>query len=172
MKGLTDQTDDRLEYWLLMIFYTLLVVTILVEVIRRFAMSYSSVWGEEVARYAFIYLAWIGAAMGVRQRHHIRIDILSQLIPSRGKAALFLLGDLCTLILAGFCFYISMGPVLLSIEFGSVTDGLRISKAWFTLALPFGFSLVLYRLIRLIKEDILYLMSGMEMPTPKSLSDE
>ncbi len=172
MKKIAKQMDHQLEYWLVMIFYSLLVVTIIVEVVRRFVMSYSSVWGEEIARYAFIYLAWIGVAMGVKKRLHIRIDILSHFIPNRGKAALFLLGDLCALSLTGFCFYISISPVLLSIEFGSVTDGLRISKAWFMLAVPFAFSLVLYRLIRLIKEDIHYLRSGLEMPAPESLIDE
>ena len=40
----------------------MIVVTIAMEVIRRFVLSYSSIWGEEIARYAFIYLAWIGAA--------------------------------------------------------------------------------------------------------------
>jgi len=35
----------------------MIVVTIAMEVIRRFVLSYSSIWGEEIARYAFIYLA-------------------------------------------------------------------------------------------------------------------
>ena len=110
--------------------------------------------------------------MGVKQRLHIRIDIVSHLLSNRGKTALCLLADVCTLLLAIFCFYISIGPILLSIEFGSVTDGLRISKAWFLLAIPFGFLLVLYRLIRLLTEDIQYLISGAEMPAPNSLIDE
>jgi TRAP-type C4-dicarboxylate transport system permease small subunit len=37
--------------------------------------SYSSIWGEEIVRYSFIYLAWIGAASAVRERAHIRIDV-------------------------------------------------------------------------------------------------
>ena len=53
-----------------------LVVTMAVEVIRREVFSYSSVWGEEIVRYSFIYLAWIAAAAAVRERGHIRIDVL------------------------------------------------------------------------------------------------
>ena len=150
----------------------MVVVTIIVEVIRRFVLSYSSIWGEEVARYAFIYLAWMGAAMGVKQRFHIRLDLLSHFIHGRSKSALFLFVDLCTLLLACICFYISISPVVLSIEFGSVTDGLRISKAWFMAAVPIGFALVAYRVVQLIREDIQYLKSGMEIPAPSSLIDE
>jgi hypothetical protein len=46
----------------------MLVVTMFVEVVRREAFSYSSIWGEEIVRYSFIYLAWIGAASAVRER--------------------------------------------------------------------------------------------------------
>ena len=54
--------DRNLERWALLIFYMMLVVTMAIEVIRREVFAYSSVWGEEIVRYAFIYLAWIGAA--------------------------------------------------------------------------------------------------------------
>jgi C4-dicarboxylate transporter DctQ subunit len=59
-----------------LVFLRLLVVTMAVEVLRREAFSYSSIWGEEVVRYSFIYLAWIGAASAVRERAHIRIDVI------------------------------------------------------------------------------------------------
>jgi C4-dicarboxylate transporter DctQ subunit len=36
-----------------------------IEVLRREVFSYSSIWGEEIVRYSFIYLAWIGAAAAV-----------------------------------------------------------------------------------------------------------
>ena len=53
--------DRNLERWALLIFYVVLVMTMAVEVIRREVFSYSSVWGEEIVRYSFIYLAWIAA---------------------------------------------------------------------------------------------------------------
>ena len=58
--------DDNAERWLLLVFYAMIVATIVVEVVRRFVLSYSSLWGEEIARYAFIYLAWVGASAAVK----------------------------------------------------------------------------------------------------------
>ena len=72
----------------------MIVVTIAMEVIRRFVLSYSSIWGEEIARYAFIYLAWIGAAATVKDRAHIRIDVLMHYLSNRSRTVLYLLGDL------------------------------------------------------------------------------
>ena len=67
----------------------MIVVTIAMEVIRRFVLSYSSIWGEEIARYAFIYLAWIGAAAAVKDRAHIRIDVLMHYLSNRSRTVLY-----------------------------------------------------------------------------------
>jgi hypothetical protein len=101
------------------------------EVFRRFFLSYSSIWAEEIARYAFIYIAWIGASYAIRERAHIRIDVILPLLSNRWRTIVFIFGDIVTLILAVVSVYWSMEPVINSIHFGSVTHGLRISQAWF-----------------------------------------
>lgn len=148
------------ERWLLLIFYATIVMTIAMEVLRRFVLSYSSIWGEEIARYAFIYLAWIGASAAVRERAHIRIDVILHYLPARGKAAVYLFGDAVTLMLALIALYWSLAPIAVSIQFGSVTHGLRISQAWFLAAVPLGFSLITLRLVQSILRDLRDLRRG------------
>lgn len=158
--------DANGERWLLLIFYCTVVAAIAIEVVRRFVLSYSSIWGEEVARYAFIYLAWVGASAAVRDRAHIRIDILPQLAPARMQAALNLIADIATLVFALVCLWWSVIPVLTSIEFGSVTHGLRISNAWFLAAVPLGFGLMTVRLIQSLRRDLGDLVSGRRESRP------
>jgi len=152
--------DENGERWLLLVFYGTIVIAISIEVARRFLLSYSSVWDEEVARYAFIYLAWIGASAAVRERAHIRIDVLVSLLPPRAKAGFDLLADLATLALAVICLWWSIKPVLTSIEFGSVTHGLRISMAWFLAAVPLGFGLMTFRVVQCLVRDLHVLRHG------------
>ncbi|MDX1540687.1 MAG: TRAP transporter small permease [Geminicoccaceae bacterium] len=152
--------DENAENWLLLVFYCTIVAAIAVEVLRRFALAYSSVWGEEVARYAFIYLAWVGASAAVRERAHIRIDVLVEFVPPRVKTALYIIADLATLILAVICVYWSLQPVITSIEFGSVTHGLRVSNAWFLAAVPLGFALMIFRLFQSLRRDVADLLHG------------
>jgi TRAP-type C4-dicarboxylate transport system permease small subunit len=121
---------------------------------------YSSVWGEETARFAFIYLVWIGAAVEVRDRAHIRIDVITHLLPPRGAALIYLLGDLLMVALACLAIYWSLDPVLVSWKYGNVTDGLRIIRVWFLVAVPFGFAIMLLRLGQSIWRDIDDLRSG------------
>ena len=148
------------ERWALLVFYTMLVATMFVEVLRRELLSYSSIWGEEIVRYAFIYLAWIGAAAAVRERGHIRIDVIMAYVGPRAKAALYIFGDLVMFAVALVAFYWSLETVLTSAKFGSVTHGLRISQVWFLAAVPIGFGLLMLRLVQSLLRDVSDLRNG------------
>ncbi|AKO96413.1 MAG: TRAP transporter small permease [Marinovum algicola] len=160
MSNALRKLDQNAERWLLLVFYTMLVVTMFIEVLRREVLSYSSIWGEEIVRYSFIYLAWIGAAAAVRQRGHIRIDVLMQYVGPRVKAALYLFGDAVMFGVALIAFYWSFETVLVSAKFGSVTHGLRVSQVWFLSAVPLGFALVILRLVQSFIRDFTDLRHG------------
>ena len=154
------QLDRNAERWLLLIFYVMLVITMAIEVLRREIFSYSSIWGEEIVRYSFIYLAWIGAAAAVKERAHIRIDVIMHYVPPRLKALLYIFGDLVMLFVAVIALYWSWEAVHISAKFGSVTDGLRISKVWFLMAVPAGFALMIWRLFQSFSRDFKALRDG------------
>jgi C4-dicarboxylate transporter DctQ subunit len=152
--------DRDAELWLLLIFYVMLVVTMAVEVLRREVFSYSSIWGEEIVRYSFIYLAWIGASAAVKERAHIRIDVVMHYLGPRPKALLYIFGDLVMFAVALVELYYSFETVMVSAHFGSVTDGLRVSKVWFLMAVPLGFALIVWRLLQSFVRDFRSLKNG------------
>lgn len=163
MQKVLSAMDENCERWLLLAFYSMIVVTIGTEVIRRFALSYSSTWAEEIARYAFIYLVWIGTAAAVRDRGHIRIDVIMQFLGNRGKAVVYVLGDFIMLFVAVLALYYSFETLSISMKFQSVTHGLGIAQAWFLAAVPFGFCLVGVRLVQSIVRDFRNLISGRDV---------
>ncbi|WP_300035264.1 TRAP transporter small permease [uncultured Roseobacter sp.] len=152
--------DRDAERWLLLTFYVMLVITMAVEVLRREIFAYSSIWGEEIVRYSFIYLAWIGAAAAVKERAHIRIDVLMHYLPPRPRALLYIFGDLVMFAVAIIALYWSFETVHVSAKFGSVTDGLRVSKVWFLMAVPAGFALMVWRLLQSFACDLRSLRDG------------
>ncbi len=160
MQRILEALNKNAERWALLVFYVMLVVTMFVEVLRREIMSYSSIWGEEIVRYSFIYLAWIGAAAAVRERGHIRIDVILEYVGPRVKAALYIFGDLVMFGVALVALYWSFETVLVSAKFGSVTHGLRISQVWFLSAVPIGFALVIFRLVQSFIRDVNDLRHG------------
>ena len=153
-RALIRAIDRDGERYLLLVFYTLVVVVIGVEVIRRFVLSFSSIWGEEIARFAFIYLNWIGASAGVKNRSHIRIDVIYSWVPERHHVWLYILADVATMAFAVVALYYSLIPIITSISFDSVTDGLRINRSFFLVAVPLGFTMTLVRLVQNIRRDL------------------
>ncbi|MEM9030450.1 MAG: TRAP transporter small permease [Pseudomonadota bacterium] len=170
-RSLWKTVDDNLERWALLVFYTLLVVTMSIEVIRREVFAYSSIWGEEIVRYAFIYLVWVGAAAAIKERAHIRIDVLFHYVSRRAKAFLYLFGDLVMLAVALLAVYWSYETVAVSWKFGSVSHGLRLSMVLFLAAVPLGFALMIFRLLQSIVRDIKDLAAGRDVYEGQRLFD-
>lgn len=160
MNKLLSSLNKNAERWALLFFYVLLVATMFIEVLRREVFAYSSIWGEEIVRYSFIYLAWIGAASAVRERAHIRIDVLMHYLSARAKAVVYIFGDLVMFGVALIAVYWSFETVMVSWEFGSVSHGLRVSMVWFLAAVPIGFSIMICRLLQSLYRDINSLRTG------------
>ena len=162
MRAFLKAVDRDGERYLMLVFYCTIVFVIVTEVIRRFVLSYSSLWGEEVARYAFIYLGWVGASYAVKQRAHIRFDVVLHLLPRRLHGYVYIFGDLVTLVFACFAMYWSLHVIGTLLEFDAKSYALRINKAWFEAAIPLGFSMMMVRLLQSFARDVRDLRAGRE----------
>jgi TRAP-type C4-dicarboxylate transport system permease small subunit len=171
LRKVLAQLDANIERWLMLVAYVLIVFVIVNEVVRRFVLSYSSLWGEEIARYAFVFLGWVGASYAVKQRAHIRFDTVLNLIPARFHGYVYLFGDFVALVFACFAVYWTMHAIGALFQFDAKTPALRVSKAWFELAVPFAFVLMFFRLLQSIVRDWRDLKAGREAFSGKLLFD-
>ncbi len=131
MRAFLQRIDRNGERYLMLVFYCFIVFVIVTEVLRRFVLDFSSLWGEEAARFAFIYLGWVGASYGVKQRAHIRFDILTRKLPARIAGGIFLFSEIATLVFACFALYWSLQTIGTMLRFDALSPALRISQAWF-----------------------------------------
>ena len=172
MKRFLAALDRDAERWAMLVFYTFCCVVIVQEVVRRFVLNFSSAWGEEAARYAFIYLGWIGAAYAVRERAHIRFDIVIGRVGPRAKAALYIFAELATITFACIALYWSLHTIRQLLQFDGATPVLRVNKAWFEAAVPIAFALVIYRSLQSILRDWRDLMAGRPLYVGKAMFEE
>ena len=77
-----------------------IVVISFVAVVCRYAFNNSLVWSEELTRYLFIWIVFLGAAVGVRRRAHIAIDVFMGRLGPLGDSLLTLLERLATVAFA------------------------------------------------------------------------
>jgi TRAP-type C4-dicarboxylate transport system permease small subunit len=61
--------------------YIALITIIPVAVFFRYVLNNSLVWAEELARYLFIWITFLGAGLGVGKKVHVGIDALTRKLP-------------------------------------------------------------------------------------------
>ena len=126
--------------------YSYFCLIILIEVIRRYGFGDSSAWGEMTARYAFVYMTYAAAAEGIRQKKHIRVDLIDKIIKPKSMTLLNIYYDILVTIVAILVIYYSLKLINVQLTFGIVMTAADINMAFAQAALPLGWALILIRI--------------------------
>ncbi len=113
-------------------------MTILVgsQVVLRYVFDNALSWGEEVTRYMFVYLIFLGAATGIHYGIHVSIDVLIRRLPARyGKYVDVAARGVVALFLVFLCWY---GLQLSLRTMGQDSPALGIPIGIAYLAIPLG----------------------------------
>jgi TRAP-type C4-dicarboxylate transport system permease small subunit len=85
----------QIEHFGAILLAVMFVVT-LFQVIARVVLGISSVWSEELARFLYVCLVFIGAAPLIRDDEHIRVGVLTDRLKGRALTVLRLITILLT----------------------------------------------------------------------------
>ncbi len=85
--------DKYLEEMLCAALLGIMTIVIFLQIIFR-VVDFPLSWTEEVGRYMFIWLIYIGAAGAVRKRKHISVDILDLVLKEKGQFILSIISNL------------------------------------------------------------------------------
>ena len=78
---------DYLTYILLLQF----TIVIFLQVVLRYAFNITFFWSDELTRYSLVWLVFLGSAVLVAEKDHIRIGFLVDLLPFKLKKTVELL---------------------------------------------------------------------------------
>ena len=124
---------------IMLILYMVLAIT--VQVFTRYALDRPIAWVEESASYAFIWMSFVGASVGLKQGRHILISTFGAHLPSRLAAGLRAL--VWVLVLLTLVVLVVQGWKVMGVEGRSSTISLPIElpRSWFY-SLPLTLSAV------------------------------
>ncbi|WP_194436456.1 TRAP transporter small permease [Vibrio fluminensis] len=131
---------ELVEKYLAIFLFLLMLTVISVQILSRYFFSFAIPWTEELSRWLYIYIVFIGASEAISRRDHIAIDML----PNR-------LGDKANLVLDIFIhgLFAVISVVIIHYGYlfaermdrlGSVTMDVPMSALYG--AVPLGFVLV------------------------------
>jgi TRAP-type transport system small permease protein len=95
----------RGERWVALVMLAVIVGCIFAQVVSRYLFGRPLVWVEELSTYAFIWGAFIGAAAGLKQGRHIKIQSFVGLLPAVLRDTIrvgldLMIGAFCALLVA------------------------------------------------------------------------
>lgn len=144
---------------ILILLLSVMTIIVFLNVVLRYVFDAGITWSEELSRYAFLYLIFIGSIISLKDDKHLRIDILEQKVGGLAKKILVCIQCLgCLyllyLVLAGSMEIFSLNnqnasaalsipyPVYIAPAFiGSVGMGLVLIRKLFKTLIPQGSAL-------------------------------
>ena len=120
-------------------FMVVMSLTTFANVIARYFFNSPIQWAEELARYAFIWVVFMGAVVCTKRKRHIAIDILLSMLPTGVSAWVRVVADLCTL---GIALVIAYYGVRLTAAATQITATLKVPHYVVYVVVPVSAALV------------------------------
>tara|TARA_R110000796_G_scaffold32797_1_gene85512 strand:- start:4960 stop:5469 length:510 start_codon:yes stop_codon:yes gene_type:complete len=122
-----------------------MVVAVFSQVVLRFLFDSSISWAEEFARFAMVWIAFLGASLGMKDGSHTKIDFFINRFPWGVKRLILIFNKaLCVVFLAFISYYVIAA---LSYTMNTLSPGMRIPMGIMHMILPVaGILMIIYLL--------------------------
>ncbi len=127
---------------------TVIAVSVFSQVIARYVFHVALHWTEEIAAIGMVWAVYLGAALCVRERFHIRIVVAVQALPERSGRWVVFLADLLWALFCLFMLKVAWDYLAVLWRFTSVSPSLGIDQFYPQSILMVGYALMLVRLFQ------------------------
>jgi TRAP-type C4-dicarboxylate transport system permease small subunit len=148
MKKTVKWLDNHLEEAICGVLLSAMTIIIMLQIICRLT-GLDVSWNEELARYLFVWLIYIGCAYAVKMRKHIRLEIVLLLLGRRGNLIFNLISNLLFMLFALIILYEAM-PLLYKMHFirKQFSPAMRLPMSFAFASVVIGFLLTSFRLVQ------------------------
>ena len=120
-----------LELIVMNVAFVVLVSAIVWGVLSRYVTQNPASWVEEVSSIAFTVVVFVGASEVQRRNKHVRVDLVTSLLPCRAQGALSIV---IGVFVALYCFYVGW----LGLEQTIASNSATTSMLNIPLSVPYG----------------------------------
>lgn len=138
---------DKIEEVIIVIVLAVMSIITFVNVITRNFAQYSLSYTEEITINLFVLLTFVGAAIGVRKGAHLGFTLILDRSPLNVQRVLVVVIGFVSIIVFGIITYFAIDMIMFQYSIGTTTPALRLPKWIFSLAIPIGTLLCIYRTI-------------------------
>lgn len=137
---------------LLAIFLALMCILVFGNVVLRYVFNTGITWSEEMARFLFIWITFLGAIVALKDNEHLGVDLLIKKLPPALKKGVYVLSHLLIL----YCLWLvldgSWKMTILNADAYAPATGLPMSYVYgigVVMSIGMG-AIVLYNVLRVL----------------------
>lgn len=142
--------SERLEMYLMLLFSFILLGSVLLQVISR-QVGWTLAFTEETARYSFVWITFLSLGYGIKEKVHIRIDILAERLPIRLQNIIAVVIHIVNLVFMCWLLYLSIQYIYFVKN--SRFDSLKLPIIYLTACMPIGFLFAAIRSLQMIRAN-------------------
>jgi len=131
----------------------IMAILAFLNVVTRYFIHYSFSSTEEIEVACLVWLTMLGTAAGFRRGIHLGFNLLELRFPSLGKKIFSPLASIITIITVCILIWVSLLQIRDEITLGISTEALGIPQWWYTLAIPAGGILMLFRITEALRKN-------------------
>ena len=124
---------------LIALFLAIMVVLVFGNVVLRYAFNSGITVSEEVSRWLFVWLTFLGAIVAMREHGHLGVDSLVRMLPTWGKKACLVLSQLLMLYATWLLLQGSWEQTIINWDVAAPASGLS-TGLFYGVGLVFGIS--------------------------------
>jgi TRAP-type C4-dicarboxylate transport system permease small subunit len=117
-----------------------------ITVFTRYLLDYVPSWSEEVPRYLLVWITYLGAALAVKFKEHISLDVFFKMMPLRARQVGHIL--LNGLIAVVGTIMVVYGVALVSQFKDDLMESIPVTNFWLYLVMPISGTLMLLFIIQ------------------------
>ncbi|MBF7052904.1 TRAP transporter small permease [Halomonas sp. KAO] len=156
---------DNLENYLCQFLLVTFVALLFAQILLRNLFSYSLPWGDELATYAFVWFAYLGAVYATKMSAHNRVTFQFKFLPRWVEKVCGLLTDLIWIGFNAVFIYMSYDFVFNRMNLFWKSQTLGVPMKYFYLILPIAFTAMT---IRILQNNYLRFIKKVDIVDPES----
>ncbi len=154
--------DVNFEPTVMTVLFYSITILITLQVILRFVFSTGFSWGEEVARFLFVWLMNFAISYATRNQRHIKITFLINMFDEKVRKIFLMISDLVFLIFSSLIFLAAIRVCQSAIKYADMAVTIEVSLNIVYGAGVVGYLLIVIRLIQSMIWKIKYFHETIE----------
>ncbi len=133
---------DRFVDFVIIVLFIILFAVVLMQIFFRYVLNSPLVWSEELSRYIFIWVSFLGWTLATRHNTHIRVEFLLKSLPKSIKFIIEIITHLIVIFFISMLIYLGIRMAARSVDVPTVT--LFFTYAYIYAIVPIASAIILF----------------------------